>query len=378
MVSLFQHLLTTLSFEMKQVSLIFIAITGLLISCYKPYDADINTDKKVLVVNGTITNEKASYKVQLTYAMPFDSSGAGIPVTSAKIYITDNPGNIYFFRELGNGFYASDSLLFTGIPGNTYTLHITTPGGDRYESDPQKLFPGVHADSIYGEFGFHETLSRISGLYELTHGANILIDIKNQADTLPHFLIKADNVIQYIYTVCPPFSECSIYYCWQTINATPDINLTGEGFSLNNASVTKHELCFIDDNLYCIGLTYDHGVSTTEYNKYMVHHRIIYLKQFTLNNETYLYYKRMNGQLRSDGKLFDPIAVQLSGNIRCVTDPDKQAFGFFEASSVIYSAYTLDFRNLNNNQPALMKTPYILPPKPYGCLVNEIPLFWIL
>jgi hypothetical protein len=363
---------------MKQISLIFIAITGLFISCYKPYDADISTDKRVLVVNGMITNETASYKVQLSYAMPFDSSGSGIPVTSAKIFITDSPGNIYFFNEKGKGYYASDSLQFTGIPGNIYTLHITTPGGDRYKSDPQKLFPGVQPDSVYAEFGFKETLSRNTGLYELTHGANILIDIKNQADTLPHFLIKADNVIQYIYTVCPIYQFCSTYYCWQTINATTDINLTGEGFSLNTASVNKHEICFIDDNLYCIGLTYDQGVSTTEYNKYMVHHRIIFLKQYTLNNETYLYYKRMNEQLRSDGKLFDPIAVQLSGNIRCVTDPDKQAFGFFEASSVIYSAYMVDFRNLNNNQPTLRKTPYILPPKPVGCLVNEIPFFWIL
>lgn len=363
---------------MKQISLIFIALTGLFISCYKPYDADISTDRKVLVVNGRITNEKASYKVQLTYAMPFDSSGASIPVNSAKINITDNHGNIYFLNELGKGFYASDSLLFTAIPGKTYTLHITTPGGDRYESDPQKLFPEVRPDSVYAEFGFKETLSQISGLYELTHGANILIDIANSADSLPHFLIKAELVEQYIYTICPPFQSCYIYYCWQTINATPDINLTGEGFSLNTASVNKHEIGFIDDNLYCIGLTYVQGVSTTEYNNYLVHHRIIYLKQYTLNNETYLYYNRMNDQLRSDGKLFDPIAVQLIGNIRCVTDPDKQAFGFFEASSVSSTAYTLDFRNLKNNQPFLNETPYILPTKPYGCLVNEIPLFWIL
>jgi hypothetical protein len=362
---------------MKQISLIFIAITGFFISCYKPYDADTNTDKKVLVINGMISDEKASYKVQLTYAMPFDSSGAGLPVTSAKIYLTDNLGNIYFYNEQGLGYYTSDSLLFTGIPGNIYTLHITTPGGDRYESDPQKLFPGVKPDSVYAEFGYRETLSRTSGLYELTHGANILIDITNHADTLPHFLIKTNYVIQYIYSICPLKQFCTIYYCWQTINATPDIILTGEGFSLNTASVSKHEVCFIDDNMYCIALTYDHGVSTSVYNKYMVHHRIIFLKQYTFNNETYLYYKRMNGQLRSDGKLFDPIAVQLSGNIRCVSDPDKQAFGFFEVSSVIYSAYTLDFRNLNNGQPSLRKTPYIMPSKTNGCLLDKAPPFWI-
>ncbi len=362
---------------MKPISLIFITISGLLISCYKPYDADINTDKKVLVVNGMITNETASYNVQLTYSAPFDSSGVGQPVTFAKIYVTDNLGNIFFFHEEGNGYYASDSLLFTGIPGNTYTLHIATQSGDRYESDSQKLFPPVELDSVYAEFDYQETLSKISGLYELTHGANILIDIINKADTLPHYLIKTDRVNQYIYTICPPFQACYIFYCWQTFNANPDINLTGEGFSLNSASVNEHVVCFIDDNLYCYALTYGNGGSTSEYNLYMVHHRLIYLNQYTLNNETYHYYKRMKEQLRSDGKLFDPIAVQLTGNIKCITDPDKQAYGFFEATSVSTSAYTIDFRNLNNAQPSIKKIPYILPPSPNGSLVNKTPPFWI-
>ena len=359
----------------------------MLFSCYKPYNADIKAGNKVLVVNGKITNEMASYNVQLSYAEPFDSSGTASPVTRAKIYVTDNPGNIYFFHEKGLGNYVSDSLLFTGYPGNAYTLHITTHEGDRYESDPQKLFPAVEPDSIYAEFDYQETLSKISGLYELTHGANVLMDIVNHTDTLPHFLIVADLVQQYIYTICPPFDACYIYYCWQTFKANPDIKLTGEGSSLNSASVNKYLFCFIDDNYSCHALTYIHGahlddnsyigVSTSEFNDYMVHHRIIYLKNYTLNNETFTYYKRMNEQLRSDGKLFDPIAVQLRGNIRCVTDPGKQAFGYFEATSVSYSAYTLDFRNLSNAQPTIRKTPYILPSEPYGSLVNKAPPFWI-
>jgi hypothetical protein len=109
----------------------------------------------------------------------------------------------------------------------------------------------------------------------------------------------------------------------------------------------------------------------------MVHHRILYLKQYTLNNEAYLYYKSLDEQIQSEGKLFDPIAAQLNGNIKCITDPEKKAIGFFEASSVSYSAYMVDFRNLTNFQPSIIKIPYILPPELNGCQVNSAPLFWI-
>lgn len=372
---------------MTTIIKIIITLIVLLASCYKPYDANIKMDTEVLVVYGMITNEMASYDVQLNYAAPFDSSGIGLPVSSAKIYITDNKGNIYFFLERGNGHYISDSLLFTGHPGNVYTLHITTFGGERYESDPQKLFPAKQPDSVYAEFDTQETLSRINGLIELSHGADILIDIKNQTDTLPHFRFTTNLVIQYYYTICPIFQLCYYYHCWQTINANTDINLTGVDYVINSAAVNKHAVCFIDDNFYCNALTYVHGpplpdqsfvgIPTSEYKEYMVHHRIIYLLQYTLNNETYLYYKKIKEQLLSDGKLFDPIAVQLNGNIRCVTDPNKKAFGFFEASSVSSTAYTIDFRNLTNDQPSILKTPYILPPGPYGSLINKAPAFWI-
>jgi hypothetical protein len=81
--------------------------------------------------------------------------------------------------------------------------------------------------------------------------------------------------------------------------------------------------------------------------------------------------------MQSEGKLFDPIITQLNGNIKCLTHPEKKAIGFFEASSINYSAYTVDFRNLKNFQPYIIKIPYILPPESNGCKLKNPPPFWI-
>lgn len=343
---------------MKPFILIVIISFTVLVSCYKPYDTNIEAKKKILVVNGMITNENTSYRIHLSYTLPFDSSGNSQPAYASNVHITDEKGTYYAFYNLGNGYYASDSLQFTGIPGSSYTLHINTTDGERYESGPQRLYPVAYPDSAYAEFDYQETLSKISGLLELTHGANIFIDIKNQVDTLPHFRFTTTLLTQYV--------RDGPSFCWQTENANPNINLTGGEFSTNSAIVNKHAICFIDD--YLIRWVSDKII--------MVANRIIYLNQYTLNNEAYLYYNNIDELLRSNGKLFDPIATQLVGNIKCLTHPENKVFGFFEAASVTHSCYKVDFRNLINDQPSITKRPYILPPKPNGCSENIIPPFW--
>jgi Domain of unknown function (DUF4249) len=372
---------------MRITILILILIIGLLTSCYKVYDPEINTGKKVLVVNGMITNKAVTYNILLTYAESFNSGGTGLPVSAANVYITDDLDNSYTFHERKIGNYISDSLQFTGHPGRTYWLHVVTPDGEEYKSDPQRLFPEASPDSVYAEFDNKVILERTTGLKVNTHGANMLTDIRNQTDTLPRFRFTSDLVTQYFYLICPVGGTCISFYCWKTDNANPNLNLTGGKYSEGSASIRNYAVCFLDDNLYCYALSYglryseenssEIIVSGKDYKSFMVNHRILYLKQYTLNNEGYLYYKSLDDQMQSEGKLFDPIAVQLNGNIKCITDPEKKAIGFFEASSVSYSAYMVDFRNLTNFQPSTIKIPYILPPGPNGCRVNSAPLFWI-
>ena len=321
------------------------------------------------MVDGLITNEKSSYSIHLSYVLPFDSSGAVQPVYASNVHVTDEKDNYYAFHESGNGYYASDSLHFTGNPGSTYTLHINTLDGERYESDPQLLYPSSYPDSVYAEFDTQETLSKITGMIILSHGANILANIKNESDNTSRFRFTTNLVTQYIYIVCPPFGMCTYYYCWQTENANQFVNFTGSDYSSNSANFNKHSVGFIEDGIYCFSLIF--------FAPCIVSSRVIFLDQYTLNNEAYLYYKQIDELLRSNGRLFDPMATQINGNIKCLSHPENKVFGFFEASSVSRSCYKVDFRKMINAQPSIIKVPYLLPPKPKGYLMNGIPPFWV-
>jgi hypothetical protein len=368
-------------------------------SCSKVYDPQIDTTQKVLVVDGMVTNKNDAYHIFLTYAMPFNSSKKGTPVSGANVYVTDNLANSCKFNERTTGDYVSDSLQFTGQAGNTYRLHIVTTDGAVYESDPQKMFPEVIPDNVYAEFDNQEILDPSTGLKVNTHGADILVDISNHSDTLPRFRMTSNLVTQYYYYETLPIDIHTKYifefYCWQTINANTTINMTGGEYFLNSASIKKHPVCFLDDNFYVWAIIYDCLINLADttgsalangYQFYDIHHRILYLSTYTLNTETYLYYKSLDEQMQSEGKLFDPVASQLAGNIKCITDPEKKAIGFFEASSVSNSEYVVDFRDLESSQPTLVKEPYNLPPEPIGCRINRlgfrnihhnIPSFWI-
>ena len=384
---------------MKPVYILFIISIGLLTSCYKVYEPKVDKGQNILVVNGMITNRTEPYHILLSYADPFNSSGTPEPSSGANVYVSDDIGNNYSFHELKNGDYISDSSQFTGQPGQKYRLHIVTADGTEYGSATQRLFPEVSPQSVNAEFNTKITLNKYTGLKVTTSGADILADIANSSDTIPQLRITSNMVMQYYYKISFPLSWDILlifnYYCWVTVNSNANINLTGVDYSVNSASIRKHPVCFLDNYFAVYAPRYDlklNMADTTDvknetgYQNYDIHHRILYINLYTLNNDTYQYYKSLDAQIQSEGKLFDPIAAQLTGNIKCITDPNKKALGFFEASSVNYSAYIVDFRNLSNSQPSLKRTPYILPPELVGCVINRlgsphqdhnIPGFWI-
>jgi hypothetical protein len=363
---------------MKRVIILYVLLSWLMASCYEPYFPETESVKKVLVVNGLITDANSPNHIILSYAESFDSTSAAIPVISASVIVSDNLGNSYLFQESGNGDYVSDPSQFRAMPGYTYSLHIITNDGFKYESEPQHMAVSDSPETIYPEYANKETISKQNGDFVLSHGASIMADIENSSDTIPRFRYTSHRVTQYYYVKSIPFVANYNFYCWQSEEANSDINLTGGDYAVNSASINRHEICFIDDNASIYALDYKLGSSvTTEYNYFPIHNKLVFFNRYCLNNDAYLYYKSMNEQLRSDGKLFDPIAVQIVGNIRCISNPGHKVFGFFEASSVVSSAYLIDFRNIVNGQPALKKIHYILPAEPAGHQVDIVPSFWI-
>jgi hypothetical protein len=355
---------------MKQYIFFFLFIISICSSCRKVYNPDINAPQDALVVEGLITDDTASCYVRLTLASPYDSSNTGYRyVKAAKVSVFDNFGNNYPFSESKYGMYYPNNKQMVGIPGRSYTLHIETQDGNIFESSLQLMLPNVFNDSVYAENTTKVTLDQ-NNQQVFTAGVELLTDITSTGESLPRFRYKVEVTSEHYWSVPvsskagPPRTFSS--YCWGTTNPNDLVNLTDEKYNISSNEILGHALCFLDsknfswesvpriihrdtlyvesDTMYVMGqffiipadtiIKVDTVIKKDTVLYAFVINRLIKVSRYRINDEAYQYYKNINLLLSAQGKMFDPIANQFNGNIKCVNNPQKIVLGLFEASSV--------------------------------------------
>ena len=115
-----------------------------LTSCTKVIDLKLGNNTGELVIEGNITNTAGPQVIQLSTNVPFSNTNTYPPVSGATVSVSDQNGNTYPFTEGPLGTYSNSQL--TGIPGNTYTMTVTS-GGKTYTAN--SVMPAVvNLDSL--------------------------------------------------------------------------------------------------------------------------------------------------------------------------------------------------------------------------------------
>jgi len=138
-------------------------------------------------------------------------------------------------------------------------------------------------------------------------------------------------------------------FAWKTFDLSDNNNITEEKAQSASPTIKAHQLCFLPVGTDIYGLL-TYGKPTIIY--------YFSFKQYTVNDDTYNFYKEANAQLAASGKLFDPISSQLYGNMKCTSDPSKLVLGLFEVSSEVSSAYVIG-GTLAYHKVFLKKVPYV-------------------
>ena len=353
---------------MKPIVVLLVIILGTITSCKELYDPKIDVVETPLVVEGLITDEAKPYSIKLTKALPFNNNNNNVNeytfeytgVSKAKVTVSDDCGYTYHFTEIDTGgVYMSNPAEFVGVPGRSYTLSIKTIDNKEYRSAPQLLLPNNFNVKVSAEFGTRDQLVVDGwGGYnkETVHGTNLLFDIENTEDTLIRFRFE-----QKIYkedTEVPPGNKL----CWGIVLQKDLINITDSLTS--NKNIEKHIVCFLP------------YIKPEEWTENGVDHlRVVTalipkITQYRLNPETYQFYKNCNTLLAASGKIFDPIAIQVKGNIKCISDNTVEVLGFFEASSARISYYAIR----NGSKTIYYRNGFA--PVDYGCTNAPFPDWW--
>jgi len=318
----------------KYIALIIIILTTL-IRCTEVYEPDISSATSALVVEGLITDEEGPFTIKLTLAkpLPYDSlGGIRFVVMGAKVKIIDNQNNIYSLTEKTPGNYVTPDGFKTEI-GKSYKLNIAAKDGNTYESKMEKLLPSQTYDSLRAIRTYENYINEKSELQNVV-GADFKVDLfsdYSKTDTVPACRFHPVLTYQYWYTYRDRDingNEIMSYHWnnfgWKTYIMNMTQNMTDEKAPSNSPLIKNHSVCFVpfDALSYAIILP---PLTVIYYLK---------IDQYTLNHDSYRFYKSANSQLSASGKIFDPVNSQLYGNMRCINNPSKNVLGLFEVSSV--------------------------------------------
>jgi hypothetical protein len=329
--------------HLKQTYLIILIMVAF-IGCTEIYNPNIDSIKEALVVEGLITDGTGPFTIKLSKAVLFNSDSISTSnyVAGAKLTIGDNQNNSYTLIESENGNYTLPSTFRAEI-GNSYTLHIVTPDGSICESNPQLLLPPQTYDSIRGIYSVQDYLAPNKDLQQVG-GADIQVDLFKSVSNInyvPSCRFSSQLTVEYLYTFTPQDTILWhwLYFGWKTVKLQGNENITSENQNTTNATIKNHSIGFIPYPVASYGIISGPFPTVIYYLK---------MDQYTMNNDSYLFYKGANDQLAATGKLFDPIAAQLYGNMKCISDPTKVVLGLFEVSSVIQQAFLVTKISSNN------------------------------
>ena len=312
-------------------------------SCTEIYNPNINSDTKALIVEGIITNEAGPYTIRLTEAVTFSSDSIidSKNVLGAKLTITDNENHTFKLTEPKAGYYVTPESFTTKV-GNSYKLHITTKDGSKYESNEETLLPPQTYDSIRVIIATEGYLD--NNQLKSVEGADIFVDLFksiSKSDVVPTCRFVNRLTVQYdfmeaIYDKTGKKTGEDHHVGWRTFNLNGIENITEKNAATSSPTIKNHLLGFMPFPAVNYGILMDFPTPLIYYLR---------VNQYTINNDSYRFYKGANAQLSASGKIFDPITTQLQGNLKCVSNSSKIILGLFEVSSVKQHAFVVDWTN---------------------------------
>jgi len=338
----------------------------LIVSCEEIYRPNIDKVDNLLVVEAIFITNKAINSVHLYQTRGFNDANYSYPsVSGATVYLTDDLEASITGTENSEGTYTFDQKLDSD---RQYTLNIELDG-EIYQSEVQSVPDIPSIDAIYAEYDYSISIdgtASSSDKIEKEYGFQTYADMKSAGET-NHFRFFGRKVVQYIDTYDTMVNGIPMtlpIFIWRSIYPNGTFNIAGPPEYSTSKDITKHPLEFFPQN----------------YNKYFPDTLsfagwIYIIDQYGLNEDTYNYYEKINQQLDNQGKIFDPIYIQLEGNITCKTDPQKKVLGNFEISSYAQSRCFLTYYK-NKEEFRIKRINYFYDIPYSGYIKDNMPDFW--
>jgi hypothetical protein len=293
---------------MQPECLILFLILLFLNSCISEFIPQTNADKQLLVVEGLITDQPAVNTVKLSLSLPLGTINTANPLSDCIVSISDDLGNTYPFSEASSGTYVTDPEIFKGEIGRKYSLHIKTNTLNHnynYESLPVEMKPVPPIDSVYYE---KKAIEEIAGI-KRQEGCQVYLNTHDPANVCKFFRWEYTET----WEIHIPY-QVQNRVCWVSNNSS-EINIKNTSF-LEQDKIERFPLRYISNQTDRLKVKYS-----------------ILVNQYSLTEDEYLYWEKMQNMSDQVGGLYDLIPSGITGNVYCIDNPNEKVLGYFSVSA---------------------------------------------
>lgn len=305
-----------------RVVALWAGLLGLASSCVTPYMPEVlATNNDHLVVNGFI-NSQGITNIQLTRSLALTATKAPAAETKATVAILAKGGQRFLLTENPAGTYTSTNLNLN--PTLTYKLSITTTGGKSYETD----YLAVKTTPIIDKVHWRAEQD----------GFRLYVDTHDDSRSTTYYRWKYQETWQFtsafeakyqynpITKIIEPRRD-DIYHCWGNNFSTTIIQTSTT--RLSQDKVQDFPLVLLPKNSEKLRLRYS-----------------ILVQQYAQTKEEYDYWETLKKNTESIGTINDPLPSQITGNVRCTSDPAEAVLGYVGLRSVSEQRIFIDHNDL--------------------------------
>lgn len=288
-------------------NVLLISFLILTVSCITKFTPRTSEDKELLVVEGLITDQPVTNRINLSRSLPLGVRNAAVPVTGCIVTISDDLGNTFNLKETVPGTYNTDSVRFRGATGRLYTLHINAPFNNLvYESYPTEMKPVPLIDSLYWE---RVTFAKADPWTPLQEGCQVYLNTHDPTNQCQFYRWEYSETWEFHLPYTVPNN-----ICWISNNS--DVINVKNTSALQESKVDRFPINLISNITDRLQIKYS-----------------ILVNQYSLNEDEYLYWEKLQNISQQVGGLYDIIPSVVSSNIYCRSDPNEKVLGYFSVSA---------------------------------------------
>jgi hypothetical protein len=301
--------------------LLSIMVILFLDGCIEPYSPNLHGEAEdTYVVSGDVTNHEGFQMVSLSKAAPIDQPQHN-PVSGGILSIEDDQGHVFSMEEISEGQYRvwiDQQFLQTGT---SYRLRIILPNGEEILSDYDMMHECPDMDSIY-----YERMNMISPVTgQNVEALQFYADFQGSETNTRFYRWSVLETWEHhspwpiemyydgmINVVDPP--DYSLSVCWIT-TSFPQV------YTLSTANM-------VSNGYIRLPINYTDNTTTKLYIGYS-----LLVTQHALSEPAYNYWEQLRINNNHTGGLYEKQPLPVKGNLKNVTNPDKNVLGYFEASA---------------------------------------------